>query len=84
MQLSALIIGAVTQDSLYWEPIVKALRCIQIFKFWGLIDPYSHNQNKHYHTHYYPKYEIWSIEKKLVNNPFKPFRTLEHLGGREA
>ena len=28
MQLGALIIGAVTQDSLYWEPIVKALRCI--------------------------------------------------------
>ena len=21
--------------------------------------------------HYYPKYEIWTIEKKLVNNPFK-------------
>ena len=22
-------------------------------------------------THYYPKYEIWTIENKLVNNPFK-------------
>ena len=21
--------------------------------------------------HYYPKYEIWTTEKKLVNNPFK-------------
>ena len=23
--------------------------------------------------HYYPKYKIWAIEKKLVNNPFKAF-----------
>ena len=21
--------------------------------------------------HYYPKYEIWTIDKKIVNNPFK-------------
>ena len=23
--------------------------------------------------HYYPKYEIWTIDKKIVNNPFKSF-----------
>ena len=29
--------------------------------------------------HYYPKYEIWTIEKKLVNNPFKKDQTYEIL-----
>ena len=32
--------------------------------------------------HYYPKYEIWTTEKKLVNNPFKKVVTKSFFYGQ--
>ena len=40
-------------------------------EFWAFIDPSG--KISYTTPHYYPKYEIWTMEKKLVNNPFKEF-----------
>ena len=37
-------------------------------EFRAFLDPSGQNQLTT--LHYHPKYEIWTIEKKLVNNPF--------------
>ena len=34
-------------------------------KFWGFMDPSDQNEQYHTTPHYYPKYEIWAIDKKL-------------------
>ena len=42
--------------------------CFSLFSLWNKLKGIVHNYTT---PHYYPKYEIWTIETNLVTNPFK-------------